>query len=98
MVNCLLCPKKGGAMKPTNIFTSAENYRRYNTTSSSSSKKSAKKSHHHHYSSFVSERLGPIEGLVEKKFVLGENEDKNLSLAILLNREFDYQSNLRESY
>jgi hypothetical protein len=27
---------------------------------------------------------------IERKFVLGENEDKNLSLAILLSREFDY--------
>lgn len=33
----------------------------------------------------------------EKKFILGENEDKNLSLTVILNREFDYQSNLREN-
>jgi predicted deacetylase len=26
MVKCLLCPKRGGAMKPTNIFRSYEKY------------------------------------------------------------------------
>lgn len=28
MVNCLLCPKKGGAMKPTNIFTTNHSFLR----------------------------------------------------------------------
>jgi len=83
-------------MKPTNIFTTTENYKKYNSSSSSAAKKSGKK-HHHHYNQSVSEKIQPIEGLNgEKRFVLGENEDKNLSLAIILNREFDYQSNLRE--
>jgi hypothetical protein len=26
MVKCLLCPKRGGAMKPTNIFCTFEKY------------------------------------------------------------------------
>jgi hypothetical protein len=38
MVNCMLCPKKGGAMKPTNIFTSIENYRKYNPNLSANKK------------------------------------------------------------
>jgi hypothetical protein len=29
MVKCFLCPKKGGSMKPTNIFSSYDNYYDY---------------------------------------------------------------------
>jgi len=29
MVKCLLCSKKGGAMKPTNIFQSYDKYQKY---------------------------------------------------------------------
>ena len=29
VVRCLLCPKKGGAMKPTSLFTSQANYNYY---------------------------------------------------------------------
>lgn len=44
MVKCLFCPKRGGAMKPTNIFSSAENFKRFNPSSNSHNpKKSAKK-------------------------------------------------------
>ena len=44
-VQCLLCPKKGGAMKPTNIFCTLEKYKIFNKAESSnaSNKKSAKK-------------------------------------------------------
>jgi len=28
-VRCILCPKRGGAMKPTSIFSTQENYMRY---------------------------------------------------------------------
>jgi len=42
VVNCMLCPKKGGAMKPTNIFTSFDNYKKYNS-GNSHGKKSHKK-------------------------------------------------------
>ena len=35
---------------------------------------------------------------LDKKVLLGENEDKNLSLAVILSREFDYQSDLRQKY
>lgn len=38
----MLCPKKGGAMKPTNLFTSYENFRKYNS-GSGQNKKSTKK-------------------------------------------------------
>jgi hypothetical protein len=38
MVSCMLCPKRGGAMKPTNIFTSVDNYKKFNANSSSSKK------------------------------------------------------------
>ena len=31
MVKCILCPKKGGAMKPTSIFRTWEHYQRYHT-------------------------------------------------------------------
>ncbi len=31
----------------------------------------------------------------EKRLTIGENEDKNLSLTVILNREFNYQSDLR---
>ncbi len=47
VVKCLLCPKLGGAMKPTNIFSTAENYKMYNNPqNASSSKKSSKKNSH----------------------------------------------------
>jgi hypothetical protein len=49
MVNCMLCPKRGGAMKPTNIFTSKELYNRYNTNHNSSGKKHQRQKHHHHH-------------------------------------------------
>jgi hypothetical protein len=29
MVKCFLCPKRGGAMKPTNIFSTYENFYEY---------------------------------------------------------------------
>lgn len=91
----MLCPKKGGAMKPTNIFTSYENYKRYNQSSNSSGKKNTKK-HHHHLTQSQSEKLAADSLVLEKRYLLGENEDKNLSLTVILNREFDFQSNLRE--
>jgi hypothetical protein len=31
----------------------------------------------------------------DKKIILGENEDKNLSLGVILKREFDFQSDIR---
>lgn len=40
MVKCLLCPKRGGAMKPTNIFRSQEKY--YNQKIKVQIKKSVK--------------------------------------------------------
>jgi hypothetical protein len=92
----MLCPKKGGAMKPTNIFTSTDNYLKYNSNSSNTIKKASKKHHNHHLNQCMSENLIPLEGLTEKRFISGENEDKNLSLSILLTREFNYQSDLRE--
>ena len=44
LVPCLLCPKKGGAMKATNIFSKIEDYKKFNN--SNSSKKSGKKIQH----------------------------------------------------
>ena len=41
LVPCILCTKKGGAMKATNIFSTTEDYKKFNH--GSSSKKSAKK-------------------------------------------------------
>ena len=93
MVNCMLCPKKGGAMKPTNIFTSIENYRKYNPNISAN-KKPQKKHHHHQYTKCSSEPL-MIDEVSDKKIILGENEDKNLSLGVILKREFDFQSDIR---
>lgn len=93
MVTCILCPKKGGAMKPTNIFTSVDNYKKYNNNNSSS-KKQVKK-HHHNINKCASEPHMPTD-LFERKIILGENEDKNLSLGVILKREFDFQSDKRE--
>lgn len=95
MINCLLCPKKGGAMKPTNIFTTFENYRKYNQSNSSHAKKTTKK--HHHYNQSVSEKISLVDSTMtpEKRILIGENEDKNLSLTVILTREFNYQSDLR---
>jgi hypothetical protein len=42
-VQCLLCPKRGGAMKPTNIFSTVDNYKKYNPTKGGDNKKSIKK-------------------------------------------------------
>lgn len=42
-VQCILCPKKGGSMKPTNIFTSAEYYKKYMNAYVSNYKKSSSK-------------------------------------------------------
>lgn len=55
-VKCFLCPKRGGAMKPTNIFTSTENFRKYNGAASGAKKASGKK---HSISTFASEKLKP---------------------------------------
>jgi hypothetical protein len=63
MVKCLLCPKRGGAMKPTNIFTSAENYRKYNNTANPSNPKRPGKKGGHHYSTFASEKFKSVEEL-----------------------------------
>lgn len=51
VVNCFLCPKKGGAMKPTNIFTSVEQSQKYSFGTSSTSKRGGKKGHYHHSAS-----------------------------------------------
>ena len=97
----MLCPKKGGAMKPTNIFTSFENYKLYNSNASGGTGKKAPggKKHHHHFNSSISEQINDAEGLIgldNKPLVrIGENEDKNLSLTVILNREFNYQSDIR---
>lgn len=44
LVECMLCPKRGGAMKPTNLFTNNEYWKKYNTSNSSNVKKSKKSS------------------------------------------------------
>lgn len=31
MMKCILCPKRGGAMKPTNIFRTYEHFMHYHT-------------------------------------------------------------------
>jgi hypothetical protein len=54
MVKCLLCPKRGGAMKPTNIFSSFENFKKYNAASTNHNKKSSKK---HIFAQSVSEKI-----------------------------------------
>jgi len=39
----------------------------------------------------VSEKLSLVDNFnLDKKVLLGENEDKNLSLAVILSREFDF--------
>lgn len=55
----MLCPKKGGAMKPTNLFTSYENFRKYNS-GSGQNKKSTKKGTLIHS---MSEQLNYVDGL-----------------------------------
>lgn len=75
-------------MKPTNIFTNVEYFQKF-STSNNSTKKPSKK-HHHSYSKSASETGIMGEGENEKKIILGENEDKNLSLSVILNREFDF--------
>ena len=74
-------------MKPTNIFTSFDNYKKYNS-GNSHGKKSHKKVTLQHS---VSEKLSLVDNFnLDKKILLGENEDKNLSLAVILSREFDF--------
>ena len=53
MVKCILCPKKGGAMKPTSIFRTHEHYMRYHTAAQ-------KKKGLHNINYFAS--LAPIRG------------------------------------
>lgn len=104
LVKCLFCPKRGGAMKPTNIFSSGENFRRFNPSSNShNAKKSTKKQGQlvqalNERISFRDESLGVFEDNFYEleKIHLGENEDKNLSLNVIINREYDYQSDLRQ--
>lgn len=75
-------------MKPTNIFSSVENYKRYNSSkgdhSHGSSKKSAKKN------SLPAIGLDGEPLLEIGKLQYANREDKSLSLAIILKREFDY--------
>ena len=42
MAPCMLCPKMGGALKPTNIFQSKEKYQKYNKSSTKHKKKGYK--------------------------------------------------------
>lgn len=81
-------------MKPTNIFSTSDNYKKYNNFNPSN-KKPIKKNLHHQINKSASEPT-IMKQQNERKVVLGENEDKNLSLAVILNREFDFQSNLRD--
>ena len=46
LVECMFCPKRGGAMKPTNIFTKSEYYKKYNANSHANTKKSKRHSTH----------------------------------------------------
>ena len=68
-------------MKPTNIFSTVENYKKYNSSKSDgSSKKSAKKI----------TTSGIIGGEIGGKMQFANREDKSLSLSVILKREFDY--------
>lgn len=80
-------------MKPSNIFSTVDNYKRFNSgkgDNSSSAKKLAKKNSSNTISS---SGVGPIE---TGKIQFANREDKTLSLQAILKREFDYQYELRE--
>ena len=69
--------------------------------SSSHAKKGSTKGKqvHHHYGQSVSEKISLVDNLTpDKRINIGENEDKNLSLTVILNREFNFQSDLRQKY
>jgi hypothetical protein len=82
-------------MKPTNIFSSVENYKKFNSSKGDSfysgGKKSAKKS------TGSATALGGINNPTEiGKGQYANREDKSLSLVSLLKRECDYQYDLRQ--
>ena len=91
MIKCLLCCKKGGAMKPTNIFTSKEKLLKFNQGSF----KHSSKSHKSHKKMQPSQSFNPTSSThIESKTEFACREDKSLSLAVILKREIDYQNEI----
>lgn len=87
MIQCMFCPKKGGALKPTNIFSTHEHYTKFNSSSMKGSnykKSSSSKKLKNSESMF--DKTGELMG----KHDFAMREDKSLSLAVILKREFDY--------
>ena len=46
LVECMFCPKRGGAMKPTNIFTKSEYFKKFNANTHTTTKKGKRHSTH----------------------------------------------------
>lgn len=78
-------------MKPTNIFSQSEHFQKYMSNYIGHSKRSSKKPQ----GVLVVPQL-TSSASAEGPLVIGENEDKNLSLSVILKREFDFQMDLRE--
>ena len=100
MVPCLLCPKKGGALKPTNIFTTNEHFKKYcGQGQRSRQKKKPLSAEEEDHSVYEEESLnyGGQGGRNGGGYVGQNREDKNLSLAVILQREFDFQLEQRET-
>src|SRR3569833_4528789 len=93
MVQCMLCPKKGGALKPTNIFSSHEHFQRYNQPSSKSNYKKSSSSKKLRNSESLFEMNGEFVG--KQDFQM--REDKPLSLTQILTREAAFQHQSRQA-
>ncbi len=71
----MLCPKRGGAMKPSNLFSKNEYWKNYHIQSSlKKGKKSNTKQNH--------------SSMPESE--ANKSEDKNLSLNAIMQREYDF--------
>lgn len=106
MISCALCPKKGGAMKPTNICTPNHlSFRKaqpeYHQNKKSSSKRPGRSELSQTENGVLSQAPPPLT--LEELVVLpqdvgldfGASDDKNLTLNQILRKESSYQADLR---
>jgi len=70
-VKCILCPKRGGAMKPTSIFTTHEHFMQYHSVAA----KKKGLNHVQHFTSFT-KPLGPSDSAQPEDENDNENQDE----------------------
>lgn len=97
MNECMLCPKRGGAMKPTNIFRSEEKFHKQKIQNIQN-----KKVHKLCDKQILNQQSQPTEQIEGEhhlsKSAIQRRLEPNYSLDQLLTREYLYQEELRYEY